>query len=383
MRLPTLYKRNEDGSVQQWDIGVAEWGAEGHGMIRKVYGKVDGKLQTAEDLVTEGKNVGRANETTPVQQAEAEAKSQWEKKLKKGYAQSLGDAEAGKTDAIIQGGVKPMLAHKHAEQGHKIVYPAYAQPKLDGHRCIAIVGVENRVTLWSRERKPITGVPHVALAIEQMQLGAGTVLDGELYNHDYHDDFGSLSSLIRSATPKRGHEVVQYWIYDVVSDNQDQAYRIDQLSFLARRAESLGLRGTIVPVPTETVADEAEMVSVFGAYLAGNFEGLMIRNKAGRYKNGRSYDLQKVKVMQDAEFEVKDVRTGRGRMAGRAIFECWADEAKTATFTVKMEGALEDLRKYAEDKTLAVGRPLTVRYQNLSPDGIPRFPVGVRFREDV
>jgi ATP-dependent DNA ligase len=380
LALPTLYKRNENGSVQQWTV---EASADcGLGKIVTVYGQVGGKLQRTADIVREGKNAGRATATPPVEQARAEARSKWEGKLKKGYVESLESAEAGETHAVIQGGVSPMLAHSYEKHGHKIKYPALAQPKLDGHRCIAVI--QNGVcTLWSRTRKPITGVPHIARQLEAA-FGGSTgpvVLDGELYNHDYRDNFEALTSLIRSQTPKPGHEAVQYWVYDHVTDFP-QGDRADGLAQVGRRLAETGAAPQVVVVQTDTVDDEEEMLAVFGAYVSEfGFEGLMLRNRAGRYKNGRSYDLQKVKVMQDAEFPVLRVEEGRGRMAGLALFVVKTGEGKE--FRVKMEGALEDLRKYADDPSLAVGRQLTVRFQNLSQDGIPRFPVGVRFREDV
>ena len=40
---------------------------------------MDGKQQEAHDLITVGKNHGQKNETTPQQQAIAEAKAKWEK----------------------------------------------------------------------------------------------------------------------------------------------------------------------------------------------------------------------------------------------------------------------------------------------------------------
>ena len=68
----TLYSGNKNGSVQQWTISV-----QGN-TITKVYGQVGGALQTTSDVISEGKNLGRANATTPVTQAQAEATSQWE-----------------------------------------------------------------------------------------------------------------------------------------------------------------------------------------------------------------------------------------------------------------------------------------------------------------
>lgn len=150
--LPTLFKKTSAGADQEWSIGT-----EANVIVTR-FGQVGGKIQEARDEVKEGKNVGKANATTAIQQAEAEAQSQWEKKLKKAYVQSLDDARAGKIDAVIEGGVFPMLAHRYDEQGHKIVFPAYVQPKFDGHRCIAVIE-DFKATLWSRTRKPITGLP--------------------------------------------------------------------------------------------------------------------------------------------------------------------------------------------------------------------------------
>ena len=92
-----------------------------------------------------------------------EAQAQWERKLKRGYVQDLKSAQAGHVDAAITGGIFPMLAHTYRDHAAKIVYPAYAQPKLDGHRCIAMPS-----GLWSRTRKPIVSVPHINAALKDV-----------------------------------------------------------------------------------------------------------------------------------------------------------------------------------------------------------------------
>lgn len=368
---PTLFKQNSNGSYQEWTISVHEI-PEG-GLILTRYGQVDGQIQQAEDVVREGKNIGRANETTAYEQAESEAQSKWEGKLKKGYVQSLEDAQEGKTDAIIEGGVSPMLAHPFEKFPHKVAYPAFIQPKLDGHRCIAVIQ-NGEATLWSRTRKRITGVPHIERELAARFPNETLVLDGELYNHDYRENFEELTSFIRSATPKPGHEVVQYWVYDIVND-KPQSSRLRQLQFLGDRFEK------IVIVPTETVENQDELTSVFGAYLENGFEGMMVRNASARYKNSRSHDLLKVKVMQDAEFELVKIEEGRGKMAGKAIFTCLTEDGKE--FRCKLVGALDSLTQYVDEPEKWIGKLVTVKYQNLSADGIPRFPVALRFREDV
>lgn len=355
-----------------WQIEVED------STIVTTYGQVGGKLQVARDVVTEGKNIGRSNETSPAEQALSEAQSQWEKKLKnKGYAQTVAAAIAGESDAaFVAGGIVPMLAHGFDKQGHKITYPAFTQPKLDGHRCIAMIN-DGIATLWTRSRKPITGVPHIVAALQNAGLDDGTVLDGELYNHDYRDRFEELTSFIKRPEPKPGHEAVQYHVYDMVSD---QPFRVRQFE-LSALWSVLVPESPIVVVDTVLVADEAAAMTVFAEFTELGYEGSMLRNADSAYVNKRSYDLQKVKTMADAEWPVVAVETGRGKMADKAVFVCQTEGG--TTFRVKMKGTLDSLRQYVDDPSLAVGRLLTVQYQNMTADGVPRFPIGLRLRDDI
>src|SRR5581483_9532245 len=167
MKLPTLYKRTSTGKIQMWEI---EANPDNYldAVIVTTYGLLDGKKQMATEYIQTGKNLGKANATTAVEQAELEAQSQWEKKVKKGYVQNVEDAEQKKVDSnFITGGIDPMLAKSYDKDGHKIIFPAFVQPKLDGHRCIAVIQ-DGKCTLWSRTRKPITGVPHIARKLEEV-----------------------------------------------------------------------------------------------------------------------------------------------------------------------------------------------------------------------
>jgi DNA ligase OB-like domain len=76
-----------------------------------------------------------------------------------------------------------------------------------------------------------------------------------------------------------------------------------------------------------------------------------------------------------------DIEEGRGKMAGKAVFHC--EVAPGKTFKCKLVGRLDDLEQYLREPDKWLGKMVTVQYQNLSADGIPRFPVALRFREDV
>ena len=384
----TLYSANKNGSVQQWTISVS--GAT----ITKVYGQVKGALQTTTDVVRKGKNLGRTNATTPVSQARAEAKSHWEKKLKSGYVRVLSDAQSGTVDTqFIEGGVEVMLAQKFSQHGSKIDYPAYVQPKLDGVRCVAILD-DGVCTLWTRTRKPITGVPHIARAIEQQFSGmrwpgratclgyaysknklvytSRLVLDGELYQHEYKGKFEQIVSFVRQNVPKIGHEVVEYHVYDVIEEGDIFAAR-------TWTVEELQLRAPLVRVVTTEVSSLDEVLSVDTEHRAAGYEGTIVRQAKAMYEAGRSMGLQKIKQFDDAEFDVTGVQAGRGRMSKCAIFTCSTETG--ATFACKMEGALDTLKPYLANPDTVIGKKLTVRYQGLTNGGVPRFPIGVSVRD--
>jgi DNA ligase 1 len=361
MDFKTLYKRSSTGAIQTWSIRV-----EGATIIT-TWGQVGGAMQTTTDTISAGKNAGRSNATTPEQQAVLEAQSKWEKHLKKGYVETQVDAESGIVSDLIKGGIPPMLAHKYSEHGHKIRWPAFAQPKLDGHRCIAVV-TGGHATLWSRTRKLINSMPHIIAALEA--TCDEVILDGELYNHDYRNNFEELTSKIRSATPVPGHEIVQYHIYDMACEDLEYSERATMIADLL-------LYDPLRPVQTDAVADEDELMCIFEAYRAAEYEGAIVRNASGMYVNRRSYDLLKIKEFDDAEFKVISVKEGRGKEAGHAIFVCTNG---TTEFRAKLAGKQDELRKYWEHPETAVGRMLTVKYQGLtSANGVPRFPVALRF----
>lgn len=377
-KLDTLYKKTSTGADQFWEISVKD------NVITTRWGQVGGKIQETQDVVKEGKNTGRSNATTASEQALSEATSLWEKKLKKGYVKDLKSARAGKTDSIIAGGIFPMLAQKFSEHGDKLKYPALVQPKFDGHRCIAMIDKDGKATLWTRSRKPITSMTHIQNELERLALPPGTILDGELYNHDYRDKFEELTSFIRDSAPKEGSTVVQYHVYDRM-DPASQEVRTSGLHSMLISGSwgNARLRSEFIRyVETERVDDEDHLMATFERFLKKGYEGAMARNVDGKYVNKRSYDLLKIKQFEDAEFKVVAVEEGRGKLAGHGIFVCETDDG--TQFRAKMVGDISELKKYWDNPKLAVGRYLTVKFQGYTTkNGVPRFPVAMRFRDDV
>ncbi len=371
--LPTLYKKTSTGAIQFWTISVL------HNQIVTEYGQVGtDSPQTTVDVIKEGKNAGQSNATSANEQAEREAKSSWTKKLKKGYVDNIAAAEAGERDAIIEGGIDPMLAHKYSVNGvltkdaKKIKFPALGQPKMDGIRCIA-TKINGVTTLWTRTRKPIKSVPHIVAAINALPV-SDIILDGELYNHDYRQDFDTIIELVRPDEPVEGHEVVQFWCYDIVVADKTNLERDE----MRKKLIPAGV-GTLTRVETYIIDDVAGVETFKVQMLELGFEGAMMRNGDAMYANKRSYDLQKCKDMVDEEFEIVDFEEGNGRLMGH-VGAFWCVMKDGERFKAKPKGKTENLRKFFLDHSLWKGKLLTVQYQGYTPDGKPRFPVGKTIR---
>ena len=393
-QLPTLYKRNSNGSLNQWTITVANT------TITTTYGQVGGAMQTTSDTITEGKNIGRSNETTPQQQAQLEATAQHEKKRKSGYVADLATAQRGGTDDIIEGGVLPMLAKVYEDRADKVTFPVAVQPKLDGHRCIAVIELNKTVlplgsasiSLWSRTRKRIRSMPHIeaeiggifAVLVAQGIYGTAAelpdtiILDGELYHHDYRDRFEQLTSLIRPDEPRPGHEVVEYHVYDIVSQ-QPFLERFRTLEHTFDTTKHIRL------VETHIADNVDQLMSHYDYFRKAGYEGAMARQLHLPYEHKRSDQLLKLKDFVDLEFKIVGVEEGRGKLRGHVgAFICEVPVGDTlATCAVKLAGDTSVLAQAWQQPDKWIGKMLTVKYQGRTAAGVLRFPVGLRLREEV
>jgi len=368
MQLQPLFKKTSTGKIQTWKI---------HTLASIIYsesGQVGGKMIKSMDRIENGKNIGKTNETTPRQQAELEAQARWEKKKKKGYVESEADAEADKVDeTVITGGYVPMTAKVWQKHGKHIVFPCAVQPKLDGIRCT------NSEGLFTRSRMPIVSMPHIVAALKKLGL-SHYPLDGELYNHDYRDNFEEIVHLVKRPDVHPDHEKVEYHVYDADRPGFPFERRHEKL-----RQELEKAPACIKIVETKIAKDEKELTAIYEGFMDQGYEGAMVRNIDSVYENKKSKHLQKYKEFQDDEFKVIGIKEGRGKLAGHVgSFICEIDDHNgKRSFKAKAKGNIDNLKKFFEDESTWKNKMMTVQFQNYTKKTIvPRFGVGIRFRDD-
>jgi len=74
-----------------------------------------------------------------------------------------------------------------------------------------------------------------------------------------------------------------------------------------------------------------------------------------------------------------DFKEGEGQEAGCVLWVCQTKDGKP--FNCRPRGTREDRMQLFQEGKNYVGKHLTVRFQELTTDGIPRFPVGIAFRD--
>lgn len=475
---PALQGEDSKGKTRAWSIRV--FLRDGCGVIETTYGLLGGKMIVNERDVCVGKNIGKKNETTPLQQAVAEARSAWVKTKESGYSEVLptrvspkraspkrvSPKKASPTRALpekaspskapmcaaeqkaleaaqaayadchrvqrptspkvsprpasparatsrkikrptfpaqaqraqdqrsnsprkaspvkaaspepvkergkgIDASVPlPMLAHDYNKRGKGALYPCFVQPKLDGTRCIGIP----RKGLFSRMRKSFPHMEHIVAELNQ--LPADVILDGELYTDEL--TFQQIVGLVKRETLREGNAEnqvkIKYHVYDMVSAGTFE----ERYAALTKLLRGHRFRH-IVLVPTERCASEERMKAKHNEYVAEGFEGIMLRNPAGLYKHSRSTDLLKYKEFIDEEFTVVGFTEGDGQDKGCVVWICETEEKKR--FQCRPRGTKEERKEMFQNGDAYIGKKLTVRFQEWSDAHIPRFPVGIAFRD--
>jgi DNA ligase-1 len=349
--LETLYN-----DKKEWSISWSESPA-GYTLTTK-YGQTNGKLIEHSILISCGKNIGKKNETTILQQTILEAKSAWDKKIKQGYHT--------KSNTSIDY-IKPMLAIPFVTTT-KLSFPVWIQPKLDGVRCL-IYRKNGTIFFQSRQNTMYEPFEHLVPELHTLldTLQPDTILDGELYTHEL--GFDSIVSMVRRAKTKHPNLTsLQYIIYDCITKSP--------LSYQERFLNVLMPSSTHVQkIETKIAISTLEIKDYLDYYESQQYEGIMIRRN-GMYKDGRSNDLLKYKRFLDHEFKVVGHHESKHCIP---IFECETSDGKT--FSVMMKESMESKQEKMKNVTDFYGKLLTVQYQELSKEGIPRFPIGISFRD--
>ena len=269
-----------------------------------------------------------------------------------------------------------MLAHPYGKR--EFDRDSLIQPKLDGIRCYI-----TKDGAFSRNHKEFKTVEHIKKALkplfkEEPQL----ILDGELYNHQFKDNFNKIISLVRKQKPTaqetdEAKRCIQFHWYDYCNFNQKNEevsadFRLRNMIIKDAISHYLDER-YIMEVPTHDVSIIESAKLWHKDFLEQGYEGSILRlNKP--YEQKRSYNLQKFKDFQDAEATITGWVEGQGKRTG-TIGKFLARDAHGNEFGMPVMDDYKIMEKMYDIADWYIGKIATFTYFQRTPAGSYRHPL--------
>ena len=209
---------------------------------------------------------------------------------------------------------KPMLAYPVSAKPIDYSKPVFIQPKLDGVRCL-IQCDNGQITAYSRTGKVWKNIDHILFNLKPFfHWNPNVVLDGELYNHDFKDDFEQIISMVRKTKPTdearaKSRDNVQFHCYDFVNRKMKFSTRHMWL------AKNLPTSYCVKKLVTLHANDELSAKVAHQVNLDAGYEGSIVRLDTP-YQCKRSHSLRKFKDFSDAEANIVGYEEGKGKRTG-------------------------------------------------------------------
>ncbi|ORZ37536.1 hypothetical protein BCR44DRAFT_35803 [Catenaria anguillulae PL171] len=234
----------------------------------------------------------------------------------------------------------------------------HASEKLDGMRAY-----------WCATRNKLFSRNHNAIAAPDWfveSFPTDMSLDGELYVG--RDMFSATMSIVRASAADDRWKKVQYHIFDIPSLDKPFEQRLQAMQDLV---EELGIEH-IQAVPHIVCTGTSHLLEMLETVESKSGEGIMLRKPKSRYVHGRSDTLLKVKTFADGEAIVigHQLSTSSTYFGQLGALECRMASGKEFRVGSGLTADLRDLTKAPP-----VGTLITYKCQELTKDGVPRFPV--------
>jgi DNA ligase-1 len=190
-------------------------------------------------------------------------------------------------------------------------------------------------------------------------------------------------SLVKQAKPTaddivRASQHIEYHIYDLIFNEASSCMtfecRTNKITSLLKTLKGDNLRR----VPTVQVMNQEQLDDLMGDYLEQGYEGQMVRASESPYHQKRTDQLLKRKEFVDGEWPIVGYKQGKGNREGCIILRC--RNADGSEFDCSVKGSVQYTRDLWNYREKLVGLLATIKYQRLTPDGIPKFLTCIKFR---
>jgi DNA ligase-1 len=187
-------------------------------------------------------------------------------------------------------------------------------------------------------------------------------LDGELWIE--RGKFEAVSSAVRKLTPIDSEwRSIKYMVFDLPGDSAIFSERYKKIKILLMGSAS----STIYAIEQRLLPSRNALFAHLTTVVSEGGEGLMLHRKDGLYQVGRSDDLLKLKLYQDAEATVIKHLPGQGKYQGM-MGSVLVQNEEGVRFRIG-SGFSDELRRDPP----ALGAVITYKYFGKTKNNVPKF----------
>lgn len=226
---------------------------------------------------------------------------------------------------------------------------------------------------WDGKQLFSRGGLKLAIPSKLSELLPDFALDGELFAGNGR--FAYTQSVVMDRTPKLSEwEHIGYFIFDVPTAKGGLLARLKTLQdYLVQNPQASKF---IKIIEQKSIKSQDELQSFLKAVVDNGGEGVVIREPNAAYIPGKSEFNLKYKPFTDAECKVVAHHEGSGRLKGMlGSLSCQTSDGKI----FKIGSGFSDEERKNPPK---IGQSITYKFQGLTKNGLPRFPVFLRLRLD-
>lgn len=416
--MSSLYKKNSKGEILIWRISNRE------NYILIESGKLNGKLAATGRKITEGKNIGKANETSIDEQSHSEVESLIHRKKRQGY-KSLEDLNVEKEDTEhitldlllqlrlpkdstdLEGNIKPMKCQQYyrskpnwtdptgkvwkdrkyyyllnpdvEKEPNAIIikFPCLIQPKINGVRATVSLDDSGQVQILSKEGLKYN-IPHIekefkSLPFEYTQNNetVDLIYDGELYIHG--EPLQNITSAVKSNNMFSSNIV--FICFDLILPTYQNLMRYEILKYIIKSYD----RKYIFKIPTFMAYEDKHVQARTNIWIGAGYEGSICRHPNALYEAGkRPMTMVKLKRIISKEFKITDI-VPQDKNPELGMYQCITPEGEYFDATATISNEQKEVLLITKHQY--IGQMLTVDFYEYTEKGIPFHIVNTLIRD--
>lgn len=383
------YKLDSKDQLRQWQCWFGQeddrWG------IFTTDGLVNGNIKEPTFKASKEMNVGKSNFMSFEAQAEAMFHAEVGKKERSGYYKTIEEAQNNKI--FLPTGCPSGMIWKEWKDKSHVIYPALASGKLDGSKMLSMRR-DDKTYLSTRSGKEHLNFKHIQEELDEFHKKfPHIVLDGEAYNHEYHDKFEDLQSIFRKQSPTDeqrliSKDIAKFYIYDAIDKNAK--FSASERQELLKDIFETHFKNSkyLVYWPSVWVNSEEEYDVFHEECMDNDFEGTVLKIADAPYRNNKNKFVMKRKPKYDCEFKITKIEEGEGTAKGTAqkiFIDLTTVEGMNSDHKALLRGSEQEagmakgwdhdkLAKMLTETHEYIGYMGTIEYGGITKHGKLRFP---------